>query len=229
MLAMVLRPLHKTCNSSIFAQLRTASHKSKLPRGTEWRMLQLKGESINPCNSPFHPAVRLAALLPSEGEKPIQHSYAAEANCFGCGPHNADGLKLRSFRVKNGLSSKAKLQERHMCFPGIASGGIITTLFDCAGNWTAAIALMDKHCLPRPPLTLTSEIFVNFRHPTPSNEELTVRSQAVSVIESDMPMGPKSQVQVDMELLRMDADSQETIVLATATGIFKKLGALRAL
>lgn len=192
-------------------------------------MLQLKGESVNPCNSPFHPAVRLAALLPAEDEKPIQHSYAAEAHCFGCGPLNVDGLQLQSFRIRNGLTSKVTLKKQHMCFPGIASGGVITTLFDCAGNWTAAIALMDKHCLSRPPLTLTSEIFVNFRHPTPANEELTVRSQAMSIIESDLPMGPKSQVQVDLELLKQDADSQETIVLATATGIFKKLGALRAL
>jgi hypothetical protein len=45
-------------------------------------------------------------------------------------------------------------------FPGIINGGVIGALFDCHGNWTAAIALMDRAGLPRPPLTLTSELLV---------------------------------------------------------------------
>ena len=44
--------------------------------------------------------------------------------------------------------------------PGIINGGIVSSLFDCHGNWTAAIALMDKAKLPRPPLTLTAELLV---------------------------------------------------------------------
>ena len=31
----------------------------------------------------------------------------------------------------------------------------MSALFDCHGNWSAAVALMDRACLPRPPLTLT--------------------------------------------------------------------------
>ena len=31
----------------------------------------------------------------------------------------------------------------------------MSAVFDCHGNWSAAVALMDKACLPRPPLTLT--------------------------------------------------------------------------
>ena len=45
-------------------------------------------------------------------------------------------------------------------FPGIINGGIVSAIFDCHGNWTAAIALMDKACLPKPPLTLTFEMLV---------------------------------------------------------------------
>lgn len=37
----------------------------------------------------------------------------------------------------------------------------MSALFDCHGNWTAAIALMDKAALPKPPLTLTYEILVS--------------------------------------------------------------------
>ena len=35
-------------------------------------------------------------------------------------------------------------EEHHQAFPGMINGGIIGTLLDCHGNWTAAIALMDK-------------------------------------------------------------------------------------
>lgn len=40
------------------------------------------------------------------------------------------------------------------------NGGAIGGLFDCHGNWTAAIALMDHSSLPKPPLTLTTEVLV---------------------------------------------------------------------
>mmetsp|Transcript_19511 Transcript_19511/g.58975 ORF Transcript_19511/g.58975 Transcript_19511/m.58975 type:complete len:228 (-) Transcript_19511:1091-1774(-) len=211
-------------------QRAAATKAGGLPRGTEWKLLQLQGELINPCDSPLHPSVREAKIKPSAEEKPIQQSYAGESHCFGCGPHNPDGLQLKSYRIKNGLSAKVILQNKWMCFPGIASGGIITTLFDCHGNWTAAISLMDKQCLPRPPLTLTSEMLVNFRAPTPADEELVVRSQVVAIRDKDkLPPGVKPQVQVDLELLQQVEGSDEMRVLATATGIFKRMGALRAL
>ena len=44
---------------------------------------------------------------------------------------------------------------------GIINGGVVSALFDCHGNWTAAIALMDKAALPKPPLTLTYELLVS--------------------------------------------------------------------
>ena len=40
---------------------------------------------------------------------------------------------------------------------------MVSALFDCHGNWTAAIALMDKAALPKPPLTLTYEMLVSLR------------------------------------------------------------------
>ena len=52
------------------------------------------------------------------------------------------------------------LEHLRIHVPGIINGGVISALFDCHGNWTAAIALMDKAKLPRPPLTLTAELLV---------------------------------------------------------------------
>ncbi|KAK9796337.1 hypothetical protein WJX73_008642 [Symbiochloris irregularis] len=62
-----------------------------------------------------------------------------------------------------------------------------------------AIALMDRLRLPRPPLTLTAELLVQFMEPTPPNQELILSSKVVDIstygeesnrkesVESDLP------------------------------------------
>jgi hypothetical protein len=97
----------------------------------------------------------------ARSELAVQEAYTPESQCFGCGPASADGLRLASFRAANGgLTARTRLASKYQAFPGIINGGAISTLFDCHGNWSAAIALMDGSCLPRPPLTLTAELLV---------------------------------------------------------------------
>lgn len=76
------------------------------------------------------------------------------------GPKNDAGLKLRSFRVDGGLEARVQLPRTYQAFPGIMNGGAVGALFDCHGNWTAAVALMDHSSLSKPPLTLTTEVQV---------------------------------------------------------------------
>ena len=76
----------------------------------------------------------------------------------------------------------------------------MSALFDCHGNWTAAIALMDRACLPRPPLTLTAELLVAYKEPTPPNEPLIVRSKVVRVRESAHAGSGKVAAHVDLTL-----------------------------
>lgn len=186
-----------------------------------------QGYNVNPCNSPLHPAVTEAGIEPeSEEELPVQEAYTPESACFGCGPGAVDGLHLRSFRRQGGLEASVMLDKKYCAFPGIINGGIVSALFDCHGNWSAAIALMDRGCLPNPPLTLTFELLVTYQEPTPPDEPLVVRSHVVKVKESG-EVGAKATVQVDMTLHHMMGGQEK--LLATASGIFKKLGALRAL
>ena len=74
----------------------------------------------------------------------VQRQFAAESICFGCGPANDKGLQIDSYRIENGLELRYTPEQEHQAFPGMVNGGIIGTLLDCHGNWTAAIALMDK-------------------------------------------------------------------------------------
>lgn len=195
--------------------------------GAQWEVLRQQGFQVNPCNSRLHPSVTEAGIEPdSEEELSVQEAYTPESTCWGCGPAAADGLMLRSYRIPGGLEASIELHPKYCAFPGIVNGGVVSALFDCHGNWTAAIALMDKAALPKPPLTLTYEMLTTFKETTPPAEPLILRSQIVRIKESDTP-GSKATVQVDMSLYHSLGGHEK--LLASATGIFKKLGALRAL
>ena len=193
-----------------------------------WDVLKQQGFEVNPCNSPLHPAFTEAGIAvdADHPELPVQEAYTPESACFGCGPAAPAGLHVRSFRRPGGgLEAAVELDAQYCAFPGIVQGGIVSALFDCHGNWTAAIALMDRNCLPKPPLTLTAELLVTFVEPTPPGAPLVLRSEVASVSEPEA-LGAKAAVQVDMTL---HAAGPGGALLARASGIFKKLGALRAL
>lgn len=76
------------------------------------------------------------------------------------GQSSESGLRLQSFRTENGLRSEISFPKKFQAFPGIINGGLVSTIFDCQGNWTSAIALMDASQLPKPPFTLSSTIQV---------------------------------------------------------------------
>lgn len=196
--------------------------------GSQWHWMVSQGHKINPCNSLLHPAVEAGIQPEGAEEVPVQTAYTPKSQCFGCGPSHPDGLHLSSKRIKDGLEAHISLPHKYCAFPGILNGGVLSTLLDCHGNWTAAIALMDRSCLPKPPLTLTASMLVSYKEPTPPDTELVVRSHVVAVRENQNPGLGKAAVEVDVAILLPQADGSEKL-LVQGTGIFKRLGALRAL
>ena len=94
----------------------------------------------------------------------------------------------------------------HQAFPGMINGGIIGTLLDCHGNWTAAIAIMDQQGLEEPPCTVTASYSIKLRRPTPLGQPLVIRS-LISEIDGD-------KVNVEMTL------EAEGKLCATGKGLF---------
>jgi len=80
---------------------------------------------------------------------------------------NAKGLRIKSFPVGEELVAEWTPAPEHSAFAGFLSGGIISTLLDCHGNWAAAYALMRSAGSQRPPGTVTAELEVRFQKPTP--------------------------------------------------------------
>ncbi len=130
-------------------------------------------------------------------EPSVQEHHAPANACFGCGPANAKGLRIRSFEEGGELVCRWKAEKHHEAFEGVVSGGIIGTLLDCHSNWCAAMHLMRAQGLDAPPCTVTAEFAVKLLRPTPSAGEITLRAHVVesegdrAVVEATLEAGGK--------------------------------------
>jgi acyl-coenzyme A thioesterase PaaI-like protein len=109
----------------------------------------------------------------------VQERYAPQNRCFGCGPANPKGLRIRSFEDGDGLTAEWTPEPHHEAWPGALNGGIVGALLDCHSNWTAAIHLMRRDGGDTLPSTVTAEFHVKLLRVTPSNGPLTLRARVV--------------------------------------------------
>ena len=131
----------------------------------------------------------------------LQEKYSPKSACFGCGPCNERGLKIRSFAVQGEgeteVQAEWKAEAHHEAFEGMVSGGIVGTLLDCHCNWTASYQLMKQAGDDHPPCTVTSEYLIKLLRPTPSGETLSLRAHVVelkadrAVVEGTLSAGGK--------------------------------------
>src|SRR5262245_60620386 len=112
-------------------------------------------------------------------ELSLQETYAPHNACFGCGPANEKGLRIRSFVEGDEVVARWTPQPHHEAFPGMLNGGIIGSLLDCHSNWTAAHHLMQKQQLASPPCTVTAEYSIKLLRPTPTNGPVVLRARVV--------------------------------------------------
>lgn len=105
-------------------------------------------------------------------QKGLQETYAPSSTCFGCGPSNEKGLRIRSVPCGEEVVAEWVPESYHEAFPGILNGGIIGALLDCHSNWTAAWHLMKTLNLEQPPCTVTAEYSIKLLRPTPTNVAL---------------------------------------------------------
>ena len=113
------------------------------------------------------------------GEMSLQERYAPETRCFGCGPANAQGLRIRSFPEGDEVRATWTPRPHHEAFTGTLNGGIIGSLLDCHSNWTAAWHLMGRRRLDRPPVTVTADYAVKLLRPTPMDGPVTLRAHVI--------------------------------------------------
>jgi len=102
----------------------------------------------------------------------LQEQYSPKGICFGCGPANAQGLRIKSYVEGDLLVAEWLPQLHHQAFPGVINGGIVGALLDCHSNWAAAWHLMKQSGGNEFPSTVTADYHVKLRRPTPADQPI---------------------------------------------------------
>jgi len=130
-------------------------------------------------------------------EQSLQEQFAPHSICFGCGPANPQGLRIRSMAEGDQVVADWTPAAHHEAFPGMLNGGIIGSLLDCHSNWTAAWHLMRRTGASKPPCTVTAEYAVKLLRPTPSGQPVHIVAEVVestderAVVEATLASGAK--------------------------------------
>ncbi len=124
------------------------------------------------------PGDRLRAVM-ADADPSLQDRYAPTNACFGCGPANTRGLRIKSHPRGEEVVCTWRAEKHHEAFAGMLNGGICGALLDCHSNWTAAWHLMQKNGLDAPPCTVTAEYHVKLRRPTPTDVEIAMVARVV--------------------------------------------------
>ena len=115
----------------------------------------------------------------------LQERFAPRSRCFGCGPANELGLRIRSFESGDGrVVAEWNARPEHEAFDGFLSGGVVGTLIDCHSNWTAIAALMARSGATKAPPTVTTDYAVRFRRPTPSGRPLRLIGRVIELTDA---------------------------------------------
>ena len=144
----------------------------------------------------------------------IQETYGERfQHCWGCGPKNDMGLHLKSYPSEDGKSVTAKIIPDKMYTGGVPQnlfGGMIAMIFDCHGTASAAyFAHIDKG-LKFDENTIIGRFIiarleVDFKKPTPMNEEIIVSSKLIELGERkaiiEMEMTAKGEVRAKAKII----------------------------
>jgi acyl-coenzyme A thioesterase PaaI-like protein len=118
----------------------------------------------------------------------IQDRFFTDAPCFGCGPGNAKGLRLKSFAAEdNAVRASFQPWPEHDNGLGFLNGGIIATLLDCHSAAAVVLGAEQRGLVPDGTLQyVTAGIDVRYLRPSPLREPAELIARLVSADESEI-------------------------------------------
>jgi acyl-coenzyme A thioesterase PaaI-like protein len=129
--------------------------------------------------------------------KSLQEQFSPQGTCFGCGPMNEKGLRIRSFPQGEEVICEWQPEAYHEAYPGMLNGGIIGTLMDCHSNWTAAWHLMKRNNQIHAPCTVTADYAIKLKRPTPTDKPVKLVARVIestddrAVVEAELVANDK--------------------------------------
>ena len=98
-------------------------------------------------------------------------------SCFGCGPENPDGLRIRIFRDPGSASrlfGTYRPRATQIGFPQIVHGGLQFTALDCMAAWTVLILRNPGKLMP-----LTRSATTRYLAPATLGTELALSAEVI--------------------------------------------------
>jgi acyl-coenzyme A thioesterase PaaI-like protein len=136
-------------------------------------------------------------------------------HCFGCGPDNPQGLRIKSSWSGDHLSVARFTPERYHCAgpTHFVNGGILATVIDCHCVCTAAAAAYLDHGRAigsEPHLHYaTANLELKYLRPTPIDAELAITAKIVDrtdrtyVLSCDLRAGGKTTVEAKLTAIQV--------------------------
>lgn len=120
---------------------------------------------------------------PPSTELSIQEQLYPWLTCFGCGPANPKGLRLRSYLDADGVVAQFAAWPEHDNGMGFVNGGIIATVLDCHSG--AAVLHRGAqqgfaHGSDAPVVYVTAGLDLRYLRPAPLRETLQLRAAITS-------------------------------------------------
>ncbi|HUP26994.1 MAG TPA: PaaI family thioesterase [Chloroflexia bacterium] len=159
----------------------------------------------------------------TQQEDALQDAWP-DATCYGCGPANDKGLRIKSYWSEDGSEVVCVFQPRaeyNAGFPNVMYGGLVASLIDCHSIWTAIAHTYRDEGRPHGSLPaisyVTGSLTVRYLKPTSLDMPVTLRARVTE-------LHPKKSL-VECALFSGDTKSAEGSVTAVRFSMDKSLGA----
>ncbi len=147
-----------------------------------------------------------------------------DATCYGCGPANPAGLRIKSYWSSDGSEVVCVFQPEpkyNAGFPNVMYGGLVASLIDCHSIWTAIAATYRsegrEHGSPPAISYVTGSLNVRYLQPTPLDQPVVLRARVTE-------LHPRKAM-VACDLYSGGAKTAEGQVMAVRFNMDKSLGA----
>lgn len=147
-----------------------------------------------------------------------------EATCYGCGPANERGLRIKSYWSADGSEVICRFEPRpeyNAGFPNVMYGGLVASLIDCHSIWTAIAWTYREEGREHGSLPaisyVTGSLNVRYLRPTDLDEPALLRARVTE-------LHPKKAL-VACSFFSGDVQTAEGTVVAVRFNMDKSLGA----
>ncbi len=147
-----------------------------------------------------------------------------EGSCYGCGPANIHGLRIKSYWSEDGRSVICHFEPRpdfNAGFPNVMYGGLVASLIDCHSIWTAIAWTYreeEKQHGSAPSISyVTGELNVRFLKPTALDKPVLLQAHVTELY-------PKKAI-VECDFFSGETKTAEGRVTAVRFAMDKALGA----